>query len=565
MPIFSLLFTTLIFSVILSSCGINSLKNKAENPTDAQITSLGEQMYRNGILPSGSALPAFIREDVEIDSKVFSCSSCHLRAGLGSYEGGIVTPPTTGNKLYKSYRRPNSPIDPRDQARRSFYAQTIEERPPYNRETLANAIRFGVDPAGHTFNDVMPRYPLDDSDMSILIPYLEQLSSAPSPGATPYSMKFATIITEDVSMEERTALLTPLKQFVNLKNQQMGMFNDFKKFGYSPTIEMTNAFRNASLDVWELKGSPETWRSQLSAYYSANNVFAVLSGISNKSWKPIHDFCEDEKLPCLFPITELPATDNTGWYSYYFNGGVAQEAEAVARYVNQQEDETKLKKALQIVQNNETGKAMAKAFEKEWEYLGKPIVTTVYLNTEELKDNSKIASIIKTYNPQTLLLWGDAAILPALHIAHNNLEPQASIFASSTLLGLNSLDIPDAIRNRVYLTYPHRLKPYTGSGDGYAAPVPILTNWLTLGEKRIGSKVSTALRQILLRTINQMNDNLHRDYLLDIIGMQMDITVRDYERISFGPGQRYLSKGCYIIQLGAGKNPSLIQKSEWVF
>jgi hypothetical protein len=46
--------------------------------------------------------------------------------------------------------------------------------------------------------------------------------------------------------------------------------------------------------------------------------------------------------------------------------------------------------------------------------------------------------------------------------------------------------------------------------------------------------------------------------------MQMDKTVLDYERISFGPGQRYVSKGCYIIQLGPGDIPDLLPRSEWV-
>ena len=37
-----------------------------------------------------------------------------------------------------------------------------------------------------------------------------------------------------------------------------------------------------------------------------------------------------------------------------------------------------------------------------------------------------------------------------------------------------------------------------------------------------------------------------------------------YERLSFGPGQRYASKGCYIVQLGRGGSTELVQKSDWV-
>jgi hypothetical protein len=38
----------------------------------------------------------------------------------------------------------------------------------------------------------------------------------------------------------------------------------------------------------------------------------------------------------------------------------------------------------------------------------------------------------------------------------------------------------------------------------------------------------------------------------------------DFERLSFGPGQRYMSKGCYIIQLASGSQPEMIRKSDWV-
>ena len=510
-------------------------------------------------------MPAFIRGDVEIDSSAFSCSSCHLRAGLGSLEGGVVTPPTNGSKLYQPYRRPPSLDDSQDQSGRYIYAKTVVERPAYTRESLANAMRFGTDPAGQTFTDVMPRYPLSDRDMSILTGYLESLSSESSPGASDCEFRFATIISDDVSPEDRQSLLVPLQKFIDQKNQQLAMYEDFIKFGYKPTIDMQYAFSRASLDIWELKGAPESWQGQLAAYNAARPVFAILSGISNQDWRPIHDFCEAERLPCLYPITDLPVLSDTAWYTFYFNKGYAQEGEATARFLHQVKKLNQHIPILQIVQDSPIGTALANGFNKSWHEQERPPVTTLTLTAAQLHDQTTLAALIMKHKPGVLLLWTDAALVPKLPKLSKKLPASGMLFVSSGYLGNKTKTIAEALRSRIYITYPYRLTPFVGSKDGgFDAKVPLVIGAENLGDRRIVSRSTTMLRQATLRGLNLLYGNLYRDHLLDIMSTQMDLIVRDYERFSFGPGQRYVSKGCYIIQLGPGANPALLPRSEWV-
>lgn len=510
-------------------------------------------------------MPAFIRGDVEVDSTAFSCSSCHLRAGLGSFEGGVVTPPTTGSKLYKPYRRPPSLGDTPDRVGRYIYARTVQERPAYTRESLATSLRFGTDPAGQVFNDVMPRYPLNDRDMSIMIAYLEHLSSEASPGATPEEFSFATIISDDVSQEDRQALLGPLQSFIDEKNQQLELYRKFIQSGYVPTLDMKDSFRKASLDIWELKGPSGTWQAQLSSYYRTRPVFAVLGGISNQEWRPVHDFCEAERLPCLFPITDFPVVSDNAWYTYYFNKGLYQEGEAVGRYLSGQESVTAGTSVLQVVQDSPAGRALQAGFQKGLNPLQPPVLTTVTRTADQLRDRAALASLLTQFRPEVLLLWTDAGLITHLPDLTERMGEKGSIFVSSGYLGKKTTVIAESVRSRVFISYPYRLSPYVGGRDGVRdANIPMLSRAGEIGDRRVASRTTTMLTLALTRGLNLIYDNLYRDHLLDVMSMQMDLIVRDYERLSFGPGQRYASKGCYIIQLGPGPEPALLQKSGWV-
>lgn len=554
-------------SLLFLLCGRQSLAAElpAAELSKTEIMRLGERMYREGILPSGKIMEAFIRGDVEVDSTAFSCSSCHLRAGLGSVEGGVVTPPTNGSKLYQPYRRPPSLNDIPDQSGRIIYAKTVLERPAYTRDNLATALRFGTDPAGQVFNDVMPRYPLAERDMAILIRYLEYLSAEPSPGASNTEYRFATIITDDVSQDDRQALLRPLQSIIDQKNQQLALYNDFLKFGYVPTADMKYSFRRASLDIWELRGPPQSWQSQLAAYYAKNPVFAVLGGISNGDWRPIHDFCEAERLPCLFPITGFPVIAAPGWYTFYFDKGYAQEGEAVARYLNRLETLPVGESILQIVQDAPIGRALSDGFQRLWSEQERQPVTTLTLNASQLKDPALLIKLLEKHKPKVMLLWTDAATMEEIPKILSMRNAPKMIFVSSGYLGKNLLALPDTVRDKVYISYPYRLTPYVGpKTGGLDSRVPILASARDIGDRRIAARTITALQLSIFPSLSLLYDNLQRDNLLDIMGMQMDLVVKDYERLSFGPGQRHASKGCYIIQLSLGAEPALIPRSEWL-
>lgn len=184
---------------LLSSAGVAHAVDAGETIgglPPAEALRLGERMYREGLLPSGEPMQAIVQGDIPVDGTMFSCESCHLKSGMGSVEGRVVTLPTNATELFKPFTFSAEETIPPWQSMPDTINWSIR-RPAYTDETLAVALAAGFDPAGRELLLTMPRYLLEDDDMAVLIFYLKNLSAQPSPGVTATTIRFATVIGVD--------------------------------------------------------------------------------------------------------------------------------------------------------------------------------------------------------------------------------------------------------------------------------------------------------------------------------------------------------------------------------
>jgi hypothetical protein len=535
----------------------------AAEPSKVQLSleetqRLGERIYREGILPSGEPMQAFANGDIPTPGTLFSCVSCHLRSGLGSFEGGVVTPPTNGNKLFQPLQTLY-----KGTAQNQKYFPIPPRRPAYTEKSLIAAIQDGVDPTGRKLNDVMPRYLLEADDMALLVSYLKSLSNEFPKGVTESNLHFATVISEDVSPEDKKALVTPLQNYFNLKNSQVKYFktpgsarSQLMAHNMSPSKEFTN--RTLTFSTWVLKGPPDTWKGQLEEYNRNEPVFALIGGITTGTWEPIHRFSEENQIPCLFPNTDFPVISRTDWYTLYLSKGYYQEGEAAARYLHSQSPLIPGSKIVQIVRETPEGSALSGGFQETWRDLGHEPPMTVSLKPEELLSQDVMDKVAMSGKPEVVLVWdGPKALNVQDTLAAGEIRP-GMFFISSSYLGSTLWSLKEHYRSATYVTYPYRL------------PQPAdLTNNSHSAKKAFSSDTSKIANQtysiieILNMSLMEMRGNYYRDNFLDVISMTMDQEVPLYERLSFGPGQRYASKGCYIVQLSNGPKPQLIKKSNW--
>jgi hypothetical protein len=509
----------------------------------------GEVLYRKGILPSGAPLAGDRESGGSASGATAACINCHRPSGLGTVEGRTVVPPITAKYLFSQgvliAHVPEAHHVGRNTAGRS----------PYTDATIARAIREGIDPDGRALDYLMPRYKLDDPTMGSLIAYLKQLSSGPTPGLTTDTLHIATIITPDADPVRRKGMLDVLEHFVAAKNVFYRPI--------PPPVRSTRMMYRVplkwQLHVWELAGEPDTWGTQLRSRLKAEPVFAVISGLGGKNWQPIHQFCQQESVPCLFPNVDLPIVAEGDFYNVYFSRGVLLEAQLIARQIEETAGTSGLRRAVQVYRQDDIGAAAAKALHDEIVHAGLTAIERPL--TQGAGSGELTAALEKVGAKDALILWlrpDDLRSLPA--------GPPASpaVFVSGLMGGLEDSPIPESWRGAVHIAYPFELP----------ARRSVLLNY-PLGWFRI-QRIPVVAEQtqidtfvacnIVSESLSDMLDNFVRDYLIENIEVMLSTRIINgyYTRLGLAPGQRFASKGGYIVRFAAADGKKLIPDGDWI-
>ncbi len=561
--------TIFIAALLLSGCFSKTVYTPADNSRDEAI-SAGERIYRQGILPSGKPVQAYVQTDIPIDGSMFSCESCHRRSGLGTIESYVIVPPVNGDNLYRpkarwdTWRRHSS--DSAEGSRSRPVPELLlgkDIRPAYDDKTLARVIRTGKDSADRQIDMIMPVYDLSDRDMDSLIHYLKRISTKLSPGVTDETLRFATVISDGVSSTDRDAMLDVLKIVIKDRNAQTRNELGRMRSGSFTHREADRAYRSLILDVWELKGPRDTWMAQLQEYYEKEPVFAMLGGIVEGDWSPVHNFSEQNGIPCIFPITDMPVVSSSDWNTLYFSKGLYQEGEAAARYLRSITDNNNNFSIVQVYRDGTDGEVVARGFNDTWSRFNRSLPVTHIIPDQRITLNTW-ETFIQKERRTIILFWSGKEDVLKLQEMKEFPEGTEAVFLSAGLVGDDLSIVPDGQRELSFITYPYSIPRFN---DKY---VNSLKLWLKV-KKVPASNIKIQSKMYFLgwmmgMTLMEMRSEFYRDYFLEAFDMMVDqsLAIAVYPRLSFGPGQRYVSKGCYIVKLTKGAKPLLIRKNRWV-
>lgn len=505
-----------------------------------QAETDGKRLYREGILPSGRPLVAALPGGAQLTGRQAACVTCHRKSGLGSSEGTVVIRPMTVPGFFADQE------NPRHYARRPNL-QLREMR--YTEAGFGRALRDGVAADGRLLNPLMPKYSLDAEAVSALRAYLSSLALEASPGVTDSQIHFATIMAPDAEPQVREATLQVLAGMAQMRNAGSRSEKRRQNIGFDRSAVN---WREWVLHVWELSGAPETWAAQLERLYREQPVFAVLSG-AGRNWQPVHDFCERQELPCLFPNVDVPGRPEPGAYNLYLSGGVQLEAEVMARHLA---DQGWSGPVWQIRRPEYRAEAGARAFAQAWQ--GKAAVRDIVLHGDG-RDKEAL-DVLAMDRSGVVILWLEGDDLAGLSaLIESRTGP---VMASGTLLG-------EALTKRAYAQRLLIAWPYALPG-AVTPQADRVRNWLRsrgipYGDPR--SQANAYLTTTLVGdAVMHLGNNYSREYLIERIehGADKSLASGAFPRVELGPGQRYASKGAYLVRPGDAPERPPVVVADWL-
>ncbi|HEY2684757.1 MAG TPA: c-type cytochrome [Steroidobacteraceae bacterium] len=512
--------------------------------------SAGEAIYLKGLLPSGASLNGQRASGVSLEGRAAACVSCHRRSGLGTTEGSLTIPPISAEYLFHTRSVNNT-------GHALGYVENAHaDRSPYTEETLKRAIRQGLDADGRTMSALMPRFALSDSEYTALLAYLKALDSPRASGVTPTLLHFATIFTPDTDPKKRAAVLAVMQQYFADKNQfpfgPNPQMRTSAKTLYSKSMYVSQ--RHWQLHLWQLEGPPDSWRAQLERDFAREPVMAVVSGYGRNVWAPVHDFCEQRRVPCLFPNVDVPVVAADDFYSLYFSRGVMLESDLIAHSLTGAEPQ--IKSVRQIFRSDDSGASAAASLAGSLRSAGVEVQNTAVSHAQGAQ---ALAQALRGA-AQAYVLWlrpEDLATLPAA-------PPEAPVYISGVMADLDDVALPVAWRAHVLMAYPVDLP------NRRVVRVDYPLGWFKLRHVEL---IDAPLQSdtyvacgILAETLSHMADSLVSDYLVERMQEVLDhrILTGYYPRLNLGTGQTVASKGAYLVKFAGGDGTRVEAAGDWI-
>jgi hypothetical protein len=215
-------------------------------------------------------------------------------------------------------------------------------------------------------------------------------------------------------------------------------------------------------------------------------------------------------------------------------------------------------RVVQIFRSDDIGAAAAKELTAAAARAGR---ATVELPLKTDGSAELLRALKEVSAKDVLVLWLRGKDLGALADAR---VPASTVFLSGLMGGLADAPLAQSWRSVARMAYPFDLP------ERRVVRVDYALGWFALRHIPVVSMQAQADTYLacglLSETLNHMADSFIRDYLIERIEQTLDHRVLTgyYPRLSLAPGQRFASKGGYLMRFANPAGNRIIAASDWI-
>ncbi|MDE1164583.1 MAG: ABC transporter substrate-binding protein [Pseudomonas sp.] len=485
-------------------CGLSAVA--AGVPLSA-IESAGKRLYREGLSSSGEPIMARVgAADISVPATALPCAGCHGTDGLGRPEGGIRPADLSWRRLAGAHGQQR--INGRDY-------------PAYNDATLARAVQEGRDPANNRLDPSMPRFVLTLNDQRNLTAYLKRLQDEQDPGLEPDRLRLGTLLpTRGPLAEEGATVAAILTGSIARINQAGGIHG-----------------RQLQLIVAD-PGPDRASARQALAQLIDQPVFALVAPLAPALDEDLSAQLEQAGVPLIGALSLLGASQ-TSRQIFEPLPGLREQWVALADYAQQ---------GLQLSQGptlvawygDAHQQQAAAAFADYLQGQGWLQVRALAFDPRQPQGFTGQAA-----SARAVFYVGEGAGFGPLagHLQEAGVQPY--LFAASSQVAGDVLQLPSGFSRRVFLAYPFIPSDWTPSGR--AALTQLRQRQGLNGQHAVLQVAAYSSMLLLCEGLKQAGRDASREKLISALEGLHDFVTGVTPPISFGPGKRLGLNGAHIV------------------
>jgi ABC-type branched-subunit amino acid transport system substrate-binding protein len=516
-----------------------------EEPSEAAATfhltgqqQRGKQIYLTGISSAGGTMTAVLGNSIsEIPASTLKCVNCHLQDGRGKPEGGISPSNIRWDELTKPYGSSGA----RDR-----------KRPPYDAPLLKRSITMGLDSAGRSLNNAMPRYRMTHEDLADLVAYLMVIGKELDPGLSADRVRIGVIVAPSRLLPEMSfAVRAAVAAFVSEINRAGGIYQ-----------------REIELCFTESAARREDRAEVAIEFVKREQVFALAGSFIAGAEGEVAQRLDREGVPLigaqtLFPQTDFPLNRQV----FYLTSGLQGQSRALLRFAHDRRKDEVQSAVLLFPQDrkrSDEGAAnaslteVAKSIEAGCGDLGWRLQQCAM---SEQKIDSRIWAQRLAETKATVvfsLLAAEQNVQLLQAAAAHDWYPICFLFGD--LVGRQLFDAPRGFDRRIFLSFGSLPSQSTVGIREYST----LADLFKLPTAQLAAQFEAlAAMKVLVQALRQSGAALSRERLIEQLESFREHRTGFAPPLTFGPNRRVGADGAYVVTIDL-INKKLVPVSDWV-